>query len=412
MITAKDIHDGRIWYSGARHTSQEAYENRLTSKSRPIVGDVLLTKDGSIGRLAVCDRPDVCINQSVALLRVNQRLDAYYLKYLLEAPNYQTRMDADADGSTIKHIYITRIDKMEVAVPSLPEQQAVIAMLGTLDRRTELLRQTNETLVAMARAIFKSWFVDFDPVRAKAEGREPEGMDAATAALFPSEFQDSELGPIPKGWSPAVLGDSIQVIKGKSYRSDDLVREGPTALVTLKSFERGGGFRLDGFKPYKGTYKEEQLVHDGEIIVSFTDVTQAADVIGKAAVVTRVDPFAKLVASLDVGIVRPRRASEFPVSFLHGLVQSPDFHAHTFAHTSGTTVLHLAKNAIGDYRYSLPPVQLRNIYDAISQPLFDKHRNSIRVVQTLSALRDTLLPRLISGKLRVPEAEALLAEAF
>ena len=116
-LTAKDIVDGRINYATARKTTPEAFRNDLTDKSRPKVGDVLLTKDGSIGRVAVVDREGICINQSVALLQTNCLIKPEYLKYLLLTPYYQTVMEGDSDGSTIKHIYITRVDKMQVEPP-------------------------------------------------------------------------------------------------------------------------------------------------------------------------------------------------------------------------------------------------------------------------------------------------------
>ena len=156
MVTAKDVHDGRIDYSSARRTSWDAYRNAVTDKSRPRVGDILLTKDGSIGRVAVCDRSDVCINQSVALIQPNERTDSRFLKYLLEAPHYQNRMEADSDGTTIKHIYITRVDKMQVALPPIEDQRAIAHILGTLDDKIELNRRMSETLAAMARALFKA----------------------------------------------------------------------------------------------------------------------------------------------------------------------------------------------------------------------------------------------------------------
>jgi type I restriction enzyme S subunit len=163
------------------------------------------------------------------------------------------------------------------------------AFCEPLDDRIELLRQTNATLEAIAQALFKSWFVDFDPVRAKAEGREPEGMDAATAALFPSEFEESELGLIPKGWSIRAVGDVTTITRGRSYKSSELA-DSDTALVTLKSFNRGGGFRRDGFKPYTGPFKPEQEVFEGDCIVAHTDVTQQAELIGRSALVTPVYP--------------------------------------------------------------------------------------------------------------------------
>lgn len=131
MVTAKNIVGDQIDYVTARHTSRDAFDNLLTDKSRPKIGDVLLTKDGTLGRLAVVERDDLCINQSVALLRPNGRMDPHFMRLLLSSRNYQDRMIADADGATIKHIYITRVDKMRVAFPSsLIEQRRIFAALN------------------------------------------------------------------------------------------------------------------------------------------------------------------------------------------------------------------------------------------------------------------------------------------
>jgi type I restriction enzyme S subunit len=127
-LTAKDVVDGRINYDTARRTTQDAFD-RLTDKSRPRLGDVLLTKDGSIGRVAVVDREGICINQSVALIRPNEKIIPDFLKYLLLSPHYQKVMEGDSDGSTIKHIYITRVDKMQVAVPPVEEQMKFLVVI-------------------------------------------------------------------------------------------------------------------------------------------------------------------------------------------------------------------------------------------------------------------------------------------
>ena len=219
MVTAKDIKNGRIQYQTARKTSWDAYRNKLTDKSRPSKGDLLLTKDGSIGRLALCDRDDICINQSVALLQSNGKADFRYIKYLLEAPEYQRKMESDSDGSTIKHIYITRVDKMVIPLPPRKEQKGIVAILGTLDDKIELNRKTNETLEAMAKALFKSWFVDFDPVRAKVEGR-PTGLPDEISDLFPDSFENSELGVIPSGWKYTPIFDLADYVNGASHSSE------------------------------------------------------------------------------------------------------------------------------------------------------------------------------------------------
>ena len=141
----------------------------------------------------------------------------------------------------------------------------------------------NATLEAMARALFKSWFVDFDPVQAKLEGRDT-GLQKEIADLFPDRLVDSELGRIPEGWKSTRLDNVATITKGRSYRRQELVAS-DTALVTLKSFARGGGYRAEGLKSFGGVYKSEQVVRPGEVIVACTDVTQAAEVVGRSAVV-------------------------------------------------------------------------------------------------------------------------------
>ncbi len=289
-----------------------------------------------------------------------------------------------------------------VPYPPLHIQNEVAAVIDTFDDRITLLRETNATLEAIAQALFKSWFVDFDPVRAKMAGRAPDGMDEATAALFPDSFEESELGLVPRGWRVHSIGDVADVVKGKSYSSKDLTDNHHTALVTLKSFERGGGFRLDGFKPYIGSYKPTQVVQPGDLIVAYTDVTQAAELIGKPAIVVGVEDHAVLVASLDVGIVRPN-AEQVSRQFLYGLFRTESFQNHTFSHTSGTTVLHLAKDGVGTFRFVCPPIALVNAFSEIAEALAERRQTNIDQMRTLATLRDTLLPRLISGQLRLPE---------
>lgn len=157
MITAKNVVGGQVDYGSARHTSLDAFQKLLTDKSRPRTGDVLLTKDGTLGRLAVVERADLCINQSVALLRPNGRMKPFFMKYLLSSPSYQCRMAGDADGATIKHIYITRVDKMDVTFPtSVHEQEKIVRKLDALTTETRRLAVLYEAKLAALGALKKS----------------------------------------------------------------------------------------------------------------------------------------------------------------------------------------------------------------------------------------------------------------
>ncbi|MGY8682064.1 restriction endonuclease subunit S [Bradyrhizobium sp. UFLA05-153] len=376
-LTAKDIVEGRIRYEAARHTTETAFNTLLTDKSRPRIGDVLLTKDGSIGRVAVVDRDGLCINQSVALLRPNGRVLPHFLALLLRAPYYQSRMEGDSDGSTIKHIYITRVDKMEIALPPLAEQEHHLALLGTLDDRIDLLRQTNATLESIAQALFKSWFIDFDPVRAKADGREPDGMDAATAALFPAEFEDSALGLIPNGWASTRLGGIIDLMYGKALKATER-REG---LIPV--YGSGG---ITG-------YHDEPLVHEGSVIVGRKGTV--------GSLYWEDGPFFPIDTTF---YVRPKSV---PLTFCYYAMQRLGLE------TMNTDAAVPGLNRENAYRIELvrPPDAVLRAFHELAGSLRAAILSNDTRQRVLARLRDTLLPRLISGKLRLPEAEAQLEEA-
>ncbi|WP_020485774.1 restriction endonuclease subunit S [Methylomonas sp. MK1] len=411
FIMASDMHDGRVDTTNCAFISQKQASSLRKGFSKS--GDVLLSHKATIGRTALVGDmgyPYLVLTPQVTYYRVLKPtlLNNRFLKYYFDSQPFQETLAAWAgSGSTRAYLGITAQRKLPITLPPISTQEAIAETVGALDDRISLLRETNATLEAIAQALFKSWFVDFDPVHAKQQGRTPEGMDEATAALFPDSFDESELGLMPRGWRAVPIGDVAEIVKGKSYSSKDLIENRDTALVTLKSFERGGGFRLDGFKPYIGNYKPNQVVLPGDLIVAYTDVTQAAELIGKPAIVIGVDEYKTLVASLDVGIVRPNAALS-DRQFLYGLFKTDAFQSHTLAHTSGTTVLHLAKDGIGSFRFVCPPIMVIRAFAVIADAITSRRQTNVDQMRNLATLRDTLLPRLISGQLRLPEAEAML----
>ena len=168
----------------------------------------------------------------IVLSGIKGKTDNLFVYYLARDPSFRTLAIHSMRGSTGRQrVDANSLRLFELSLPSIEEQRRITHILGTLDDKIELNRQMNETLEATARAIFKSWFVDFDPVKAKMEGRKPPGMDAETAALFPSAFQDSPLGEIPEGWLVEKVDNLVEIVKGRSYRSSEL-KESDVALVT------------------------------------------------------------------------------------------------------------------------------------------------------------------------------------
>ena len=330
--------------------------------------------------------------------------DPEFISYHLRTIDFNSCSDkAAVPGVNRNHLH-----ELETAIPPIAEQKAIAHILGTLDDKIELNRKTNETLEAMAKALFKSWFVDFDPVRAKAEGR-PTGLPAEISDLFPDSFEDSELGDIPSGWEISLLGDHIDLIKGRSYKSDEL-NPSTTALVTLKSFHRNGGYRPDGLKGFTGEYKEQQVVKPGELVIALTDVTQAAEVIGRPAIVKSDSHCSTLVASLDVGIVRPKATGCLSTPYLYFLMLAPRYVQHILGYTSGTTVLHLAKDGASNFPLPIGSLPLLNHFAQLADSILRQVDASARQSELLAKTRDALLPKLISGEIRIPDAEKMLEE--
>ena len=365
-------------------------------------GDVLFCVRGSTtGRMNWADQ-EYAIGRGVAAIRHTEDPALQpLLRGAIEValPELLTA----ATGSTFPNVSASQIADIPYPDLSVKEQRAIAHVLGTLDDKIELNRRMNETLEEMARALFKSWFVDLDPVRAKMDGRwrrgeSLPGLPGDLYDLFPDRLVPSELGEVPEGWHVKALGGLVHTTKGRSYRSVDL-QESETALVTLKSFTRGGGYRTEGLKPYVGTFKSEQVISPGEIVIACTDVTQAAEVIGRPAIVQPSPTYKTLVASLDTLIVRPNTEAISP-AFLYLLTCTSQFTSHTYAHTTGTTVLHLIKDAVPSFKLAVPDLQILKAFNVLATPAFTRINGIHQELHFLAEQRNTLLPKLVSRDLR------------
>ena len=282
---------------------------------------------------------------------------------------------AEQSASAYPSIRPTDIERLPLRLPPLREQSAIAQILGALDEKIELNLRMAETLDEAVRALFKSSFVN-------AEAH----------------------------WGVKKLAEVSSTTRGRSYRSNELVEDSETAMVTLKSFKRGGGYRPNGLKPFHGTYKGEQLVRSGDVVVACTEVTQNADVVGRSAVVQASRRFDTLVASLDVLILRPK-GDLVSSAFLYGLTRSYEFVAHARSYATGTTVLHMASDAVPSFEFACPPREHMAAFDSVAEPAMDRYGDAIQEAERLTELRDTLLPKLISGQFRLVDAQEALAGA-
>lgn len=358
-LTAKDIFNGKIQYTTARRTTWDAYENLLTDKSRPKINDILITKDGSIGRVAIVDREKICISQSVALLRPNERILPIFLKYLLETSFYQELIDIDATGTTIKHIYITKINKMFVGVPPLPEQKAIAAVLSSLDDKIDLLHRQNKTLEALAETLFRQWFIEpFD----NAQGKEAR-----------DDWEEKPLDEI----ADYLNGLACQKFPPKN----DLEK-----LPVLKIKELKNGFTENS--DWASTdIPTEYIVENGDIIFSWS-----------GSLVVKIWDGEKCILNQHLFKV----TSEFyPKWFYYFWTK---FHLNKFisiAESKATTMGHIKRRDLSNSLVLIPSDEELKEMDKQVSPLIEKIINNNTQIRTLEKLRDTLLPKLMSGEVRV-----------
>ena len=290
----------------------------------------------------------------------------------------------------------------EFLVPDEPEQRAIAHILGTLDDKIELNRRMNETLEEMARALFKSWFVDFNPVRAKQDGRwrrgeSLPGLPADLWDAFPSRLVPSELGEIPEGWGVKPLGDCIDVTRGLSYKGSGLSSSG-VPMHNLNSVNEGGGYKYTGIKYYKGDYRQKHLISPGDVIIANTEQGHDRLLIGYAAILPpHYGP--KGLFSHHLYRVRTKDTSCLTPDFICHLLNTSAMQGVVSGYATGTTVNMLPMDALRIPTIVAPPMEIVATFSSIAEEARSKRENLINQSLYLAAMRDTLLPKLMSGEL-------------
>ncbi len=365
--------------------------------------DVLLNITGdSVARVCqvALDVLPARVNQHVAIIRPDSiNLDAGYLRYYLVSPEMQTLLLSWAgSGGTRNALTKGMIESLEIPLPPLPEQRAIAHVLGTLDDKIELNRRMNETLESMARTIFRDWFVDFGPTRAKMEDRAPY-LPPEVWSLFPDRLVDSELGPIPAGWGVETLSDCIDVARGLSYKGSGLSPSG-MPMHNLNSVYEGGGYKGDGIKYYNGDFQERHVTQPGDVIVANTEQGHDRLLIGYGAIVPkRFDDNG--LFSHHIYRVRPKSSYSLSPDFVCQLLNTQAMHDTVSGYATGTTVNMLPVDALRIPPIVVPPTQLVIAFSTIAETSRIRQDKILVESHTLATLRDALLPKLVSGEVGV-----------
>jgi type I restriction enzyme, S subunit len=381
---------GRVISDTHQHTNELGIAN---SSARILpMHTVCLSRTASVGYVVVMGQP-MATSQDFVNWVCSEAIDYRFLKYVLVAE--REAFLRFASGTTHQTIYFPEVKAFHVCLPPLPEQRAIAHILGTLDDKIELNQRMNETLEAMARALFKSWFVDFDPVRAKAEGRDP-GLPQPLADLFPESFEDSELGEIPKGWKIGRFGDVV-----KQLRDQENPLSSPDELFhhfSIPAFDEGQSPKPEYGESIKSL---KSRVPAGVILISKLNPE-----IERVWMVD-VRPGERAVCSTEFLVLTAQ--SPFTRSYVYCLARSPLFRQQIEGLVTGTSKSHQRAqvDSILNLAVVVPPLSIVASFDHSADSLLARTLECRRETHTLAALRDTLLPKLISGELRVALPKAL-----
>lgn len=379
LITAKVVKGGRI-DTPDEFIAVADYDSWMR-RGLPKPGDVVITTEAPLGEVAQLDGRKVALAQRLIALRGKAGLlDNTYLKFVVQSAFVQDQLKARATGTTVLGIRQSELRKVLIPHPPYAEQRRIADILGSLDDKIELNRRTNETLEAMARTLFRSWFVDFDPVRAKADGQKPQGMDAATAKLFPDSFEPSALGPIPKGWRVGVVGDNFNVTMGQSPPGETYNETGDGTPFFQGRAEFGFRFptvRLSCTAPTR-------FAERGDSLVSVRAPVGDVNLADRRCCIGR-----------GLAAVRHHSGSR---SFTYYAMRELETDFARFE-AEGTVFGSINKADFLGLRLVVPPAELVTAFERFAFPLDQRIEALTEESVSLAATRDALLPRLLSGEI-------------
>ncbi len=398
FLGISNLVSGRIDLSNTRHLSETDFKT-WTRRVTPQPGDLVFAYETRLGEAALIrDGLRCCLGRRMGLLRFDISLvDPEFMLYAYLSPAFQHTIQARTIyGSTVNRIALTEMPHFPILIPPLDEQRAIANILGSLDDKIEANRRMNETFEATSRAIFKSWFVDFDPVHARASGEQPIGMDAETAALFPDHFEPSELGDIPAGWQVGEIGKEIEAVGGStpSTKNPDYWEGGTINWTTPKD--------LSGLQAPVLLKTARHITEEGLAQISSGLLPRGTLLMSSRAPVGYL-AIAETPVAINQGYIAMKCNKTLPNYYLLFWCQ---FNMTTIrGQANGTTFQEISKRNFRPLQVLVPSDAVMDAFVYFVEPLYQAIVDNLKQIQTLAEMRDSLLPKLISGQIRVPEIQ-------
>lgn len=369
LITSKYIKENRIDFDNAYRISLSDY-TKIIERSRVDQWDIIISMIGAYCGycyLETSTKTDYAI-KNVGLFKVGNELKSRWLYYYLTSPQGKQQLAMLRTGSSQPYISLNSLRNIIIPTPGQNEMGRIVNILKFLDDKIELNRRINRNLEQQAQALFKAWFVE---------------------------------NPNPQ-WLDGRLSDIASFVGGYSYKGNELVDFSNIGMATIKNYERSGGFKTDGFKDINPSpkVKSTQYAELFDILVAHTDLTQNADVIGNAELLLSFDHYKHIIFSMDLVKVLPNK--NFPYRFLlAAMLKNRIFKSHCLSYVNGTTVLHLSKKALPEYEITIPTDKEAKRMNDILGCYYKQMAEILRENDILENLRNTILPKLMSGKLKI-----------
>jgi type I restriction enzyme S subunit len=399
-VSAKDMKQFRL-----EDTEDHVTEDGVANGTKLVpAGTVLLLARGMtlLNDLPICvlNRP-MTFNQDVKALRPKLGTRNEFLPYLLLGNKDRLLKLVDLAGHGTGRLNSDELKALDVVLPPEPEQRAIARILGTLDDKIELNRRMNETLETIARALFKSWFVDFDPVRAKADGRDP-GLPQCIADLFPDSFESSELGEIPKGWSVVSLGEVCDVIDCLHSKKPER-RDSGKPLLGLSNIKGNGLIDMaDTYFIDEAAYAQwisRMEASEGDCVITN---------VGRVGAVAQMPRGFTAALGRNMTGIRCKGTFPFPTFIIENLLSDAMRDEMSLKTDSGTILDALNVRNIPRLRFVKASPDVLQQFEQLIRPLRARMEEGLAQSRTLAALRDTLLPKLISGAIRVKDTNRII----
>lgn len=402
------LDNGRLDLTEIRNIAEQDFP-RWTKRVLPREDDIVFSYETRLGQAALIPAGlRCCLGRRMGLLRVNRtKADPHFLLYAYLGPDFQEVIQQRTiHGSTVERIALTELPNFPIRVPDLSIQKKIGGLLKGIDEKIDLNRKTAHVLEEMAQALFKSWFVDFDPVVAKSEGRKPFGISDEVAALFPDSFEESELGPIPKGWKVSNLIKLVEVVD--CLHSKKPVRQETATGICLQLNNIRDDGLLDLSDVYRISDSDYQLwtkrieVREGDCIITN---------VGRVGAVARIPPAIKAAIGRNITAIRLREEIDLPF-FLIILLLSSVMRTEIELRTDTGTILDaLNVKSVPHLRFVDPGSGILSEFEKIASPMWKKKESCFAETRILQSARDTLLPKLMSGDATISTSDQLILEA-